>query len=116
MAGLLFRLIRNALRRRAADEDEDENAPLAARVRRRQRLDDLYRKYLPHVRVFLLVLGYSWLAALASPRLGRNTYIDENALQPSSVLTKWGWDDVHAADRYLESLEALRARNASRTE
>lgn len=119
MAGLLFRLIRNALRRgkpNADGDDDDPEGALAARVRRRKVLADLYAKYLLHARVFLLVLGYAWLAALASPRLGRGTYIDENALQPGQVLTKWNWDDVHAADRYLESLDALRTRNASKAE
>ena len=69
-----------------------------------------------YVRIALFAVGYLWLLAIPSSQFGQRTYIDENALQPSSVLTKWGWDDVHAADRYLESLDALRARNASRTE
>ncbi|KZV99283.1 Gaa1-domain-containing protein [Exidia glandulosa HHB12029] len=120
MAGLIFRLIAKAWRRRRAgaddDGDEDPHAALVARVRRRRQLENLYAKYLVYARILLLVLGYAWLAALASPWLGRGTYIDENALQPGQVLTKWGWDDVHAADRYLESLDALHARNASKAE
>ncbi|TRM62649.1 GPI transamidase component Gaa1 [Schizophyllum amplum] len=44
---------------------------------------------------------------------GRGTYIDENALQPGQVTTNWNWGDVHAADRYLEQLEVLKAENAT---
>ena len=113
MAGLLFSLIRKAIRR-GAPEDDDPDAALVARVRRRKRLEKLVVKYLPYLRYALLAVGYIWLLVLPWPRLGRNTYIDEHALQPAQVVTKWGWDDVHAADRYLDQLHALRAENASK--
>jgi hypothetical protein len=62
------------------------------------------------------------------PGLGRNTYIDENALQPSQVRrrepwsvlfnilcpqvnTYWDWGNVHAADLYLAQLEEIRDAN-----
>ena len=36
-------------------------------------------------RLGLLSAGYLWLFALPLPQLGIDTYIDENALQPSQV-------------------------------
>ena len=36
-------------------------------------------------RLLLLVSGYIWLLVLPLPRLGKWTYIDENALQPGQV-------------------------------
>jgi hypothetical protein len=39
----------------------------------------------PDCRSGLLVVGYLWLFALPLSRLGKDTYIDENALQPSQV-------------------------------
>jgi GPI-anchor transamidase subunit GAA1 len=62
------------------------------------------------------------------PGLGRNTYIDENALQPSQVRrrepcsvpfnilylqvkTYWDWGNVHTADLYLAQLEQIRDAN-----
>lgn len=74
------------------------------------------------------------MLAIPSPRLGRNTYIDENALQPGQVRlvniphatfgiltcfevsTRWNWNDVHRADQYLEQLEAGRDRNGTTAE
>ena len=64
----------------------------------------------------MLVTGYAWLLVTPSPLLGRTTYIDENALQPSQVNTYYSWADVHKADRYLDKLEELRDRNASSEE
>ncbi|KAF9520478.1 hypothetical protein BS47DRAFT_634714 [Hydnum rufescens UP504] len=48
--------------------------------------------------------------------LSRTTWIDENALQPNSVATHWDWDDVRHADLYLENMESMRDRNASKLE
>jgi len=39
----------------------------------------------PNYRLCLLAAGYLWLFALPLSQLGVNTYIDENALQPSQV-------------------------------
>lgn len=36
-------------------------------------------------RLVLFVVGYLWMIIIPSPRLGRGTYIDENALQPGQV-------------------------------
>lgn len=36
-------------------------------------------------RVTLFVIGYLWMLVIPLPGLGRDTYIDENALQPSQV-------------------------------
>ncbi|EIN07262.1 Gaa1-domain-containing protein [Punctularia strigosozonata HHB-11173 SS5] len=70
-----------------------------------------------HILIFLLLIaGYSWLLILPSPRLGRGTYIDENALQPGQVNTHWNWADVHRADQYLSQLEALRDQNRTSEE
>ncbi|KAF8480712.1 Gaa1-like protein [Gautieria morchelliformis] len=75
----------------------------------------IYRA-LPVIRIFLFILGYSWMLMLPSPQLGRGIYIDENALQPGQVNTYWSWDDVHSADVYLGHLEQLRDQNASSVE
>lgn len=64
----------------------------------------------------LFFTGYVWMLIIPSPYLGRETYIDENALQPGQVNTYWDWGDVHAADKYLEKLEALRDTNSTRKE
>lgn len=76
----------------------------------------------------LFCAGYVWMLSLPSPRLGRGTYIDENALQPAQaccleihcnqintlqVNTYWNWKEVHNADRYLDQLERLRDANAT---
>jgi hypothetical protein len=39
----------------------------------------------PDCRSGLLAVGYLWLFALPLSQLGKDTYIDENALQPSQV-------------------------------
>lgn len=41
-------------------------------------------------RLLLLVVGYAWMLAIPLPNLGRNTYIDENALQPGQVGVRIG--------------------------
>lgn len=68
------------------------------------------------------------MLAIPLPGLGRNTYIDENALQPSQVRrrelwsvlfnilcpqvnTYWNWGNVHTADLYLTQLEEIRDAN-----
>ncbi|KAF9475860.1 Gaa1-like protein [Pholiota conissans] len=66
---------------------------------------------LPFIKVSLLLIGYLWMLAIPAPYLGRNVYIDENALQPGQVNTDWNWDDVHVADLYLVELEKLRDGN-----
>lgn len=83
------------------------------------------------------MIGVIWLCLLPIEDLGRSTYMDENAVSPAQVSpttkssctcmdpmsfvslqtnTRWSWDDVHQADRYLEQLEALVERNASSRE
>ncbi|TFK42427.1 Gaa1-like protein [Crucibulum laeve] len=84
-----------------------------ARLRRRKAMISSLTRRLPFFKFALFVVGYIWMLAIPSPRLGRGTYIDENALQPSQVNTYWNWGDVHAADRYLEQLEALRDVNST---
>ncbi|KAH7104928.1 Gaa1-domain-containing protein [Auriculariales sp. MPI-PUGE-AT-0066] len=100
-----------------ADETEDEpHAALLKRTRRQTSYQNLLVKHLVVLRILLLVVGYVWLVALPASPLGRKTYIDENALGPAQVNVRWNWDDVHAADRYLETLNALRAQNTSRAQ
>ncbi|ESK94596.1 gpi-anchor transamidase [Moniliophthora roreri MCA 2997] len=83
------------------------------RVRRRRRIVSTISRRITFLRILLFLAGYLWLLAIPSPHLGRGTYIDENALQPGQVNTYWNWDDVHNADRYLETLERLRDSNAT---
>ena len=42
-------------------------------------------------RVTLFIIGYLWMLVIPLPGLGRNTYIDENALQPSQVRQREPW-------------------------
>jgi glycosylphosphatidylinositol transamidase len=79
-------------------------------------------------RVSLFTVGYLWMLVIPFPGLGRNTYVDENALQPSQVRqrepwsvlfnnlcpqvnTYWNWGNVHTADLYLAQLEEIRDAN-----
>ncbi|KAG9318846.1 Gaa1-like GPI transamidase component [Chiua virens] len=57
--------------------------------------------------------GYLWIALIPVLPLSQRVYIDENALQPAQVNTKWNWQNVHKADLYLHHLEGLRDRNAT---
>jgi hypothetical protein len=47
-------------------------------------------------RFTLFLVGYLWMLAIPSPRLGRGTYIDENALGPGQVCrnTLQLWEDA----------------------
>ncbi|KAF8077824.1 Gaa1-like protein [Lyophyllum atratum] len=83
------------------------------RIRRRRAMVSFLTRNLTLLKLALLLSGYIWMIIIPSPRLGRGTYIDENALQPGQVNTYWNWGDVHAADRYLEKLEMLRDTNAT---
>ncbi|KAF8350571.1 Gaa1-domain-containing protein [Amanita rubescens] len=78
------------------------------RIRRRRALVSWLTRRATILRVVLFCVGYLWMISLPSPRLGRGTYIDENALQPAQVNTYWNWQEVHNADRYLDELERLR--------
>ncbi|KAJ6502346.1 Gaa1-like protein [Mycena sanguinolenta] len=86
------------------------------RLHRRQVLVSAFTRHIQRLlrsRITLFCLGYLWMLALPSPRLGRGIYIDENALSPGQVNTHWTWGDVANADRYLEQLESLRDSNAT---
>ncbi|KAK2466794.1 hypothetical protein APHAL10511_001052 [Amanita phalloides] len=84
-----------------------------ARVRRRRAVTAWLTRKATILRIVIFCVGYIWMISLPSPRLGRGTYIDENALQPAQVNTYWNWEDVHNADRYLEQVERLRDNNAT---
>ncbi|KAJ6623502.1 Gaa1-like protein [Mycena sp. CBHHK59/15] len=83
------------------------------RIRRRRVIVSALTSRLSFIKFTLFLIGYLWMAAIPSPRLGRGTYIDENALQPGQVNTYWNWGDVANADRYLEQLEVLRDSNST---
>ncbi|KAJ7271988.1 Gaa1-domain-containing protein [Mycena haematopus] len=87
--------------------------PNLNRVHRRQVLVSAFTRHIQFIKITLFCLGYLWMLALPSPRLGRGTYIDENALGPGQVNTHWNWGDVANADRYLEQLQGLRDSNAT---
>ncbi|KAJ7775068.1 Gaa1-like protein [Mycena metata] len=90
--------------------------PNIARIHRKQALVAVLTRRLHIIKIALFLVGYLWMAAIPSPRLGRGTYIDENALGPGQVNTYWNWGDVANADRYLEQLEGLRDANATSEE
>ncbi|KAF8911984.1 Gaa1-like protein [Gymnopilus junonius] len=83
------------------------------RIRRRMASVDLLNRRLPFMKIALFFVGYLWMAIIPLPDLSRNTYIDENALQPAQVNTEWSWADVHVADQYLAQLEQIRDANYS---
>ncbi|KAJ6525651.1 Gaa1-domain-containing protein [Mycena capillaripes] len=87
--------------------------PILVKVRRRKAFVSALTRRLHLIKFALFLLGYLWMLAIPSHRLGRGTYIDENALGPGQVNTYWNWGDVANADRYLEQLEGLRDRNAT---
>ncbi|KAI9508310.1 Gaa1-domain-containing protein [Russula earlei] len=88
----------------------------ATRIRTRRRIVAFAWRYLDMLRLCLLSAGCLWLLTLPVSQLGVDTYIDENALQPSQVNTYWNWVDVHRADRLLEDVSLLRERNLSSVE
>ena len=118
---LNLREILGRLRTRATD----------SKLKRRKALDDAAWTHFPRLRTLLLVVGYVWMLLLPLKELSRETYIDENALQPGGVRsinflftavshsfvhqvhTNWNWGDVHRADLYLAELERLRDNNAT---
>ena len=66
------------------------------------------------------MIGIVWLLVLPHEGLWKDTYVDEHALQPAQVSTRfeirthrwqvtmyYDWADVHGADRYLDDLERL---------
>ncbi|KAJ7156933.1 Gaa1-like protein [Mycena crocata] len=83
------------------------------RIRRKDAIVSALTSRIHLIKIALFLVGYLWMAAIPSPRLGRGTYIDENALQPGQVNTNWNWGDVANADRYLGQLEGLRDSNAT---
>ncbi|KAG6867027.1 hypothetical protein C0991_003944 [Blastosporella zonata] len=85
----------------------------ATRIRRQKAAVSFLTRRLTWFKLALFIAGYAWMVMIPSPRLGRRTYIDENALQPNQVNTYWSWNDVHAADVYLDHLEQLRDSNAT---
>ncbi|KAJ7709700.1 Gaa1-domain-containing protein [Mycena rosella] len=87
--------------------------PNLNRVQRRRAIISALTRRLHLIKFILFLVGYLWMAAIPSPRLGRGTYIDENALQPGQVNTYWNWGDVANADRYLGQLEGLRDANST---
>ena len=97
---LIFDALRSIIRKNSDDSRQ------AARVRRRRVLSAFLGRYLPHIRsvyktlyrhlyhldvfpliisVILYLVGFLWVFFLPSALLGRGTYIDENALQPSQA-------------------------------
>ncbi|KAJ7273329.1 Gaa1-like protein [Mycena rebaudengoi] len=90
-----------------------EGDPNLHRIRRKERVVGALTSRLYTIISTLFIVGYLWMAAIPSPRLGRRIYMDENALQPGQVNTHWNWGDVAIADRYLEQLEGLRDANST---
>ncbi|KAH9993783.1 Gaa1-like protein [Russula vinacea] len=88
----------------------------ASRIRKRRMIVARAWRHLNVLRLGLLLAGYLWLFVLPLSQLGIDTYIDENALQPSQVNTYWNWVDVHRADKFLEDVSSMRDRNLSSTE
>ena len=87
-------------------------------VRQRKIQGRIRNKIAPSLSTALPILGFLWLLALPLDRWGRNTYFDENAIQPGQVKTFWDWGDVHLADQWLEGIESIwnNGWNSSRTQ
>jgi len=116
MSALIQRVKRRLGLAAAPDADDDPHAALISRARRKRRMQNRLWTHLTKLRILMLLVGYCWLAALPSSPFGVMTRTDESALGAGQVNTRWNWDDVHAADRYLETLNGMRGRNASRAE
>lgn len=89
--------------------NDNINAALAvSRTKRQRKVQSKIRhKVVPFLSTALPILGFLWLLALPLDRWGRNTYFDENAIQPGQVKTFWDWRDVHLADRWLEGIYSI---------
>ncbi|KZT55125.1 Gaa1-domain-containing protein [Calocera cornea HHB12733] len=86
------------------------------RLQRQRRIYTRVGRISPYLQLACYVIGILWIFATPLAELGKSTYVDENALQPGQVNTYWEWAEVHAADRYLEGLEALKNSNATSQE
>lgn len=90
--------------------------PHLIRIQRRDKIIALVTARLRLIVALLFVAGYAWMLILPTIPTETTDKIDENALLPSQINTQWNWDEVHAADRYLDQLEHLRDTNASSAE
>ncbi|ORY26329.1 Gaa1-like protein [Naematelia encephala] len=84
-----------------------EHVALAKTIRRRRKIIAAVSARIPLVRAVMVLVGVAWILALPYEGLWKNTYIDEHAIQPAQVTMYFDWSNVHKADRYLDSLEAL---------
>ncbi|KDQ17980.1 hypothetical protein BOTBODRAFT_29295 [Botryobasidium botryosum FD-172 SS1] len=101
---------------RAPPDPHNEYASEARRIAQRRSIISAVFHRVHLVQIAFFAVGYIWMLCLPMQELQRQTYIDENALQPGQVDTYWSWHEVHIADRYLDQLEALRDRNATSEE
>lgn len=62
-----------------------ERDPNLTRIKRRRAIVALIDRRLALLKAALFIAGYAWMVLIPHPRLGRGTYIDENALQPGQV-------------------------------
>ncbi|TFK30134.1 Gaa1-domain-containing protein [Coprinopsis marcescibilis] len=84
-----------------------------SRLRRVLIIEERLSKWLPYIKFLLFTVGFLWVLALPLAELGKETYIDENALSPGHIRPQFAWADVHSADRWLDQLEKLRDSNAT---
>ncbi|WWC62223.1 uncharacterized protein I303_104818 [Kwoniella dejecticola CBS 10117] len=82
-----------------------EHVSVSKTIARRKRVLGLVWDKIPLMRFLLATIGVLWLFALPLERLWKGNYVDEHALQPAQVNTKFDWDNVHKADLYLGDLE-----------
>ncbi|WWC69882.1 uncharacterized protein I206_103825 [Kwoniella pini CBS 10737] len=84
-----------------------EHVSVSKTIARRKRVLALIWNKIPLIRFILASIGLLWLLLLPYEGLWKGTYVDEHALQPAQVNTKFDWDNVHKADLCLGGLEQI---------
>ena len=104
----------------AADEPDDllfDPIAMEKRIRRQRKVQRAVTRACPALRVLFLLAVIVLIVAIPIRRepFSRETYVDENALQPGQTDVSWGADDIAYADRVSADLHAI-ARTGSRTQ
>ncbi|KAF8308107.1 Gaa1-like protein [Clavulina sp. PMI_390] len=87
-----------------------------SRLSRRRALQKRLFDWSWTIRLAFCFAGLVWMVLIPTSLFVKEVWVDENALQPNSVNTHWDWPNVHKADYYLETMESMRDRNATRDE
>ncbi|CAG8558496.1 12704_t:CDS:10 [Funneliformis caledonium] len=78
-----------------------------ARLRKRRRLIQTLKKWVPKLRYLLFAVGICWLFIFPSEQYHKNTYISENALLPGQVNTYYSWGQVFDATNFRDDISLM---------